>query len=211
MKNKKYIILLTSLILNSCNLKNTILYLGDNILIDEERITTLLKKEYKNLNDEFSNNNFVMKNFYKVLEKDGLNLKTSNKISGLLKQTNKIIFNIGNYELLRLINTNNYSFSYDEEIIKNNKELFDYYFHQSLDILTTYTNNIIVLGLYNSLINKNYEERLNNLIRQYNYLIKQISDEYNVKYINAEQLSSFVYEDNHLNMNGYNYFLKKLK
>ena len=211
MKNKKYIILLTSLILNSCNLKNTILYLGDNILIDEERITTLLKKEYKNLNDEFSNNNFVMKNFYKVLEKDGLNLKTSNKISGLLKKTNKIIFNIGNYELLRLINTNNYSFSYDEEIIKNNKELFDYYFHQSLDILTTYTNNIIVLGLYNSLINKNYEERLNNLIRQYNYLIKQISDEYNVKYINAEQLSSFVYEDNHLNMNGYNYFLKKLK
>ncbi len=211
MKNKKYIILLTSLILNSCNLKNTILYLGDNILIDEERITTLLKKEYKNLNDEFSNNNFVMKNFYKVLEKDGLNLKTSNKISGLLKQTNKIIFNIGNYELLRLINTNNYSFSYDEERIKNNKELFDYYFHQSLDILTTYTNNIIVLGLYNSLINKNYEERLNNLIRQYNYLIKQISDEYNVKYINVEQLSSFVYEDNHLNMNGYNYFLKKLK
>ena len=152
-----------------------------------------------------------MKNFYKVLEKDGLNLKTSNKISGLLKKTNKIIFNIGNYELLRLINTNNYSFSYDEEIIKNNKELFDYYFHQSLDILTTYTNNIIVLGLYNSLINKNYEERLNNLIRQYNYLIKQISDEYNVKYINVEQLSSFVYEDNHLNMNGYNYFLKKLK
>lgn len=211
MKNKKYIILLTSLILNSCNLKNTILYLGDNILIDEERITTLLKKEYKNLNDEFSNNNFVMKNFYKVLEKDGLNLKTSNKISGLLKKTNKIIFNIGNYELLRLINTNNYYFSYDEEIIKNNKELFDYYFHQSLDILTTYTNNIIVLGLYNSLINKNYEERLNNLIRQYNYLIKQISDEYNVKYINVEQLSSFIYEDNHLNMNGYNYFLKKLK
>ena len=51
MKNKKYIILLTSLILNSCNLKNTILYLGDNILINEERITTLLKKEYKNLND----------------------------------------------------------------------------------------------------------------------------------------------------------------
>lgn len=211
MKNKKYIILLTSLILNSCNLKNTILYLGDNILIDEERITTLLKKEYKNLNDEFSNNNFVMKNFYKVLEKDGLNLKTSNKISGLLKKTNKIIFNIGNYELLRLINTNNYSFSYDEEIIKNNKELFDYYFHHSLDILTTYTNNIIVLGLYNSLINKNYEERLNNLIRQYNYLIKQISDEYNVKYINVNKLSSFVYEDNHLNMNGYNYFLKKLK
>ena len=31
----------------------------------------------------------------------------------------------------------------------------------------------------------NYEERLNNLVNQYNSLIKEISDEYNVKYINV--------------------------
>lgn len=47
MKNKKYLILLPSLILSSCNFKNTILYLGENILINEERITTLLKKNIK--------------------------------------------------------------------------------------------------------------------------------------------------------------------
>lgn len=211
MKNKKYLILLPSLILSSCNFKNTILYLGENILINEERITTLLKKEYKDLNDEFASSNFIMKDFYAILEKDGLNLKTSHKISDVLKKTNKIIFNIGNYELLRLINTSNYSFSYDEEVLKNNKELFDYYFHQSLDILTTYTSNIVVVPLYNSLINRNYEERLNNLVNQYNSLIKEICDEYNVKYINVNKLSSFVYEDNHVNMNGYNYLLKNIK
>ena len=114
-------------------------------------------------------------------------------------------------ELLRLINTSNYSFSYDEEVLKNNKELFDYYFRQSLDILTTYTSNIVIIPLYNSLINRNYEERLNNLVNQYNSLIKEISDEYNVKYINVNKLSSFVYVDNHVNMNGYNYLLKNIK
>ena len=91
MKNKKYLILLPSLILSSCNFKNTILYLGENILINEERITTLLKKEYKDLNDEFASSNFIMKDFYAILEKDGLNLKTSHKISDVLKKTNKII------------------------------------------------------------------------------------------------------------------------
>ena len=96
-------------------------------------------------------------------------------------------------------------------MLKNNKELFDYYFHQSLDILTTYTSNIVIIPLYNSLINRNYEERLNNLVNQYNSLIKEISDEYNVKYINVNKLSSFVYEDNHVNMNGYNYLLKNIK
>lgn len=69
MKNKKYLILLHSLILSSCNFKNTILYLGENILINEERITTLLKKEYKDLNDEFASSNFIMKDFYAFRKK----------------------------------------------------------------------------------------------------------------------------------------------
>ena len=97
MKNKKYLILLPSLILSSCNFKNTILYLGENILINEERITTLLKKEYKDFNDEFASSNFIMKDFYAILEKDGLNLKTSHKISDVLKKIAEAVFFLYTY------------------------------------------------------------------------------------------------------------------
>lgn len=213
MKNKKIILLIMPLLLTSCQNNQKILYLGEPFLLQNSDLYMNLEEHFnQEINHEFTSSNFFIKDFYNQLEKDALNLVTSNRISEVLKQSNKIIFNVGNYELLRLIEYKNYSFSYNSEVIKTSREMFDYYFHQSLDILVNYTQDIVIIPMYNPLlIKEEYRLELNELINSYNKIIQDNCTEFNVKYVNIDKMSSFVYQDNHISESGYDYLIKKIE
>lgn len=213
MKIKKILICLFILSLSSCNQQKVFLYLGENFFFQNVDFFSSLEEFYSHeINHDFSSNKFYMKDFYNQLEQDAMNLITSDKISDLLKKTEKIIFNIGNYEVLRLIDYNKYSFNYDQEVIKTSLEMFDYYFHQSLDILTDFTKDITIIPLYNSLmLNDEDKENYSGIIKDYNKIIYDNCNEFNVKYISIEKMSYFIYQDNHLSESGYQYLLKMIK
>lgn len=212
MKNKLLITLfVTSLF--SCHQQKINLVLGEIINTKESSFIDELEKEFNcEYNDEFMSSRFYIKSFYSLLEKDALNLSTNNSIVSLLEKTDNIILNIGNYELIRLINYTEIDLVYDQEVVKTSLEMFDYYLHNSLDILSSYTNNIIVIPLYNSLLlEESIKQNYNQLIDSYNQVIEDNCREFNIKYVNIDKLSYFVYKDNYISNKGLTYLFKQIR
>ena len=153
-----------------------------------------------------------MKNLYSNLEKDALNIVTSKSLISTLKHADEVLLNVGNYELLRFIDIDSNQFIYNEEIIKTNLEMFDYYLHNALDLMTNYVDDIYVIPLFNCLVLEEQNEfLLNELIYRYNEKILQNCDEFNVKYIEINALSKFVYKDYYLTEAGVNYLIGEIK
>lgn len=210
MKNKK-IFFIIPLLLTSCAKDKITIYLGEIINSQDNFIEALENNFSCSINNEFASTKFYMKSFYNMLEKDALNLTTNNSINNLLENSNRIILNIGNYELIRLISYTENNISYNEEILKTSLEMFEYYLHQSLETLTSYCTNIFILPLYNSLIlNEETKKQYNYLINQYNEIIYNNCNEFQIKYISIDKLSYFVYKENNISSTGITYLIKQI-
>ncbi len=212
MKNK-ILLVLFSISLLSCKNNKINLLIGENITIKDCDFVEELEKEFEtSYNSDFLTSRFYIDNFYSLLEKDGLNLITNNSILSLLKNTDEIIFNIGNYELLRLINYTELNLEYDEQVVNSSLEKFDYYLHNSLDILISYTPKINVIPLYNSIfLEENAKQKYNQLINRYNEVVLTNCQEHNVKYTDVSKLSYFVYKDNQISQKGLTYLFKQIR
>lgn len=212
MKNK-ILISLFLVSLCSCKYNKINLFLGESFLIQDGNFIEELKGEFNlSFNDEFASSRFYMKSFYNILEQDALNLTTNNSIISLLEKTDKIIFNIGNYELIRLINYNEMNIDYDERVVSTSLEMFDYYLHNSLEVISTYCDDIQIIPLYNSLfLEEGAKQTYNHLINQYNEVIFNNCKEFNIKYVEIDKLSYFIYKDNHLSYKGLTYLLKQIR
>ena len=102
MKIKKIMLVALSVIcFSSCANKNHVqLFLGETLNIKNKEYDLLLNRDLnRDINYEFASSLFYQRTLYNQLEKDAVNLTSKNKISSLLKNTDLIIFNIGNYEL----------------------------------------------------------------------------------------------------------------
>lgn len=208
----KNMILILPLLLCSCEKKKMTLYLGESIANQENNFLLELENNFScSINNEFTSTKFYMKSFYTMLEKNALNLTTNNSLITLLKNTNHIILNVGNYEIIRLISYGKSALNYDEEVIKTSLEMFDYYLHNSLEILTNYTENITIIPLYNSLmLNEEDKAKYNTLINKYNQTIFNNCNEFNIRYVNIDKLSYFVYQDNTISTSGTTYLIKQI-
>lgn len=213
MLKKPKLCLILSLSLFSCSNNKKIIFLGEKFLSFNDDILELLNQELEMIVDsQFSSSSFTMKNLYSNLEKDALNIVTSKSLISTLKHADEVLLNVGNYELLRFIDIDSNQFIYNEEIIKTNLEMFDYYLHNALDLMTNYVDDIYVIPLFNCLVLEEQNEfLLNELIYRYNEKILQNCDEFNVKYIEINNLSKFVYKDYYLTEAGVNYLIGEIK
>ena len=213
MLKKPKLCLILSLSLFSCSNNKKIIFLGEKFLSFNDDILELLNQELEMIVDsQFSSSSFTMKNLYSNLEKDALNIVTSKSLISTLKHADEVLLNVGNYELLRFIDIDSNQFIYNEEIIKTNLEMFDYYLHNALDLMTNYVDDIYVIPLFNCLVLEEQNEfLLNELIYRYNEKILQNCDEFNVKYIEINALSKFVYKDYYLTEAGVNYLIGEIK
>lgn len=213
MLKKPKLCLILSLSLFSCSNNKKIIFLGEKFLSFNDDILELLNQELEMIVDsQFSSSSFTMKNLYSNLEKDALNIVTSKSLISTLKHADEVLLNVGNYELLRFIDIESNHFIYNEEIIKTNLEMFDYYLHNALDLMTNYVDDIYVIPLFNCLVLEEQNEfLLNELIYRYNEKILQNCDEFNVKYIEINALSKFVYKDYYLTEAGVNYLIGEIK
>ena len=213
MLKKPKLCLILSLSLFSCSNNKKIIFLGEKFLSFNDDILELLNQELEMIVDsQFSSSSFTMKNLYSNLEKDALNIVTSKSLISTLKHADEVLLNVGNYELLRFIDIDSNQFIYNEEIIKTNLEMFDYYLHNALDLMTNYVDDIYVIPLFNCLVLEEQNEfLLNELIYRYNEKILQNCDEFNVKYIEINNLSKFLYKDYYLTEAGVNYLIGEIK
>ena len=178
MLKKPKLCLILSLSLFSCSNNKKIIFLGEKFLSFNDDILELLNQELEMIVDsQFSSSSFTMKNLYSNLEKDALNIVTSKSLISTLKHADEVLLNVGNYELLRFIDIDSNQFIYNEEIIKTNLEMFDYYLHNALDLMINYVDDIYVIPLFNCLVLEEQNEfLLNELIYRYNEKILQNCD-----------------------------------
>lgn len=197
----------------SCQKEKITLYLGERIEVkDGDFFSSLNEFYHTDLNTEFSSSRFYMKEFYNQLDKDAINLTSEHRIRNLLSDTDRILFNVGNYELMRFITANEVSLTYDEKIISTSLEMFEYYFHQSLDILTSYTDDIVVLPLYDSLILEGNADRdYRKLVNRYNEVIEANCREYRIPCAQIDKLSRFVYKTNAISKPGMDYLIRQIR
>ena len=182
MKINKILILVPLLItLTSCFDLKINLYIGEEIKVHNGNFIDLLtEKTNKKFNYSFSNKEFYMKNFYNNLENEAIDLKSKKTIHTLLKKTKNIVFNIGNYEFLRFVDFNDYKFDFNEKVISTNREMFEYYFLNTLEIIKSYTDNIVVICPFsylklNKLLNDRYIKILNSYIDVVNNVCLDLS------------------------------------
>ena len=187
--------------------------MGETLNIKNKEYDLLLNRDLnRDINYEFASSLFYQRTLYNQLEKDAVNLTSKNKISSLLKNTDLIIFNIGNYELQRLINYDVYSLYYDEQTLNNGKELFEYYLYHSLDILSDYCRNIVVIPMYCSVILDDSNKAIYlKLVNAFNEIIMSLCRDFSLYYVNIDKLSRFVYKDNCISESGYDYLLRQMK
>lgn len=211
-KTIKYIFLVIPLLMVSCSNQKRLIVLGERFYSSNDIFLNTLSDELKmELDNQFSSSSFTMKSFYSQLEKDAMNLATSHKLSSSIRKADEIIINVGNYELLRFVDIQSKKMIYNQEVIKTNLEMFDYYFHNSLEFITTYKNNISVIPLYNCLIlDKENELIFDSLINEYNSIILQNCDEFNINYIDIKLLSQFIIEDYQITQPGIDYLVRKI-
>lgn len=198
----KLLLILSLIILVSCYKEEYILFLGENIYVQDAIFSKEFEKEYqKKINDEFIVNQFYIKDFYLKLDENALNINTENHLLDLIKDSYQIILNLGNNDL-------NYFIKNNKSILSKDRELYDYYLHHCLEILTSYTDNIQVIPFYNSLMIK--DEQYQKEIFLYNEIIYQNCLEFKVNYINIEKMSYFVYKENYISFSGLKYLFKQL-
>lgn len=215
MKNKKILILTTlmSLLLSGCSSKKEYLFFGENIYVKDNNFLNLLKEEcdYK-INDEFLTENFTIKNFYQQLDKEAINLKSNKSIIDSLKKCRGVFFNVGNYDLIKLITYSEFSLEYNEEVLRTSKEMFEYYLNNTLEIINEYTRNVIVLSLYDSIILEGeLDNQYKSILQSYNEIIKERTENIGFKYVSIEKASRFIVADNQISLKGAKYIINQIK
>lgn len=214
MKIKLIILSVLSLcFLYSCKEEKISMFIGETINVCDDDFFELFNKEMKSeFNNEFSSSIFYQKNFYKQLEKDAVNLSSKHKLSSLLKKTDLIIYNIGNYEIQRFITYDEYSLFFDENEMKNSLELFEYYLYHCLDYLDNYSKNIVVIPLYNSLILEEGNKSIyTKVINTFNEVVFKMCQDFSLYYIPIDKMNRFVYKNNYINVPGVNYLCRQIK
>ena len=117
----KLLLILSLIILVSCYKEEYILFLGENIYVQDAIFSKEFEKEYqKKINDEFIVNQFYIKDFYLKLDENALNINTENHLLDLIKDSYQIILNLGNNDL-------NYFIKNNKSILSKDRELYDYY------------------------------------------------------------------------------------
>lgn len=213
MKNKWVIAAVVLANLTSCGRGKVSLFLGEAFSVrDGDFFAELQEETGIAYNHEFALENFYMKLFYQQLEQEAMNLTSGNSILGLLENSDRIVVNIGNYELLRLLAYSEYSLSYDAEVVRTSREMFEYYLNSSMEILTSYCQDILLLSMFPSLILEGtLDGEYRALVRTYNDIVQEAAVSFGAAYVPIEKASRFVVKNNVLSVNGGSYIVRQIK
>lgn len=179
------------LMMLSCSFKqnNSILFLG-NDLHNIEFVTYLKEEQNFNINDDFLMKNGYISYLYTFVVQNAETNNTSIKSS--IKKSNKIFINIGYNDILRsLLKTDNDEYYINEEILKNQQELFSYYFFLTIEeIRDIYSKDIIILSPY---VNdyKNYDEKivLEKALDQFYLVYEEVAEYFSCSLIDLRDVS----------------------
>ncbi len=129
-------VVIISILLNSCNINNTITLIGD---FSSELINYI----NKNINSVFTFEGMTSNELLKFIEKDATSDKGS-KISQTIKKSKKVIISIGFYDYLPYLNINPKEniFEVDQELCLRQTEVWQYNIVHIIDELHSMNSKI---------------------------------------------------------------------
>ena len=206
------IIIMTLLLLSSCKEKYCLL-IGENILLDNNDFTNILSSELNtNINNDFLTNQSTISDVYNFINKKAINLKTSSSVESLLKDADKIIYHVGNYEVSRHVKIQEDKVFYDQEIICNSLEVFEYYVHLTFEEISTYNKNVLLIPIFIDKYLIDEEKKIYlDVIEKYNNIIYSKAKEFNFAYLDINNIDKFINNNGELTYSGTRYLVDKIK
>ena len=128
MKTKLLLILMLLISFLGCSKKNELVLIGDSFVLS-------------NLDEgesSFVINKMTSQNLYYFLDKNAVSTTYDIDIESLLKNSNKIIFSFGIYDILPYFDFSKDNNSYNKTLLDNKIELFDYYSFRIFELLNEY-------------------------------------------------------------------------
>ena len=159
----------------------------------------------------FSYENMNISSLYELICKDGELLNTKKKISSYIKNSNKIILNIGLYDILSFVKIIDGKVSYSSSLIQKKIELYSYYFYKTIDLIYEINKKVdlLVLGIYNPLVIEE-SAKMNEIISLINNDEQEILSSYPFKYYVNESLSSYLESSFSLNGEGKKIYISSI-
>ena len=159
----------------------------------------------------FSYENMNISSLYELICKDGELLNTKKKISSYIKNSNKIILNIGLYDILSFVKIIDGKVSYSSSLIQKKIELYSYYFYKTIDLIYEINKKVdlLVLGIYNPLVIEE-SAKINEIISLINNDEQEILSSYPFKYYVNESLSSYLESSFSLNEEGKKIYISSI-
>ena len=159
----------------------------------------------------FSYENMNISSLYELICKDGELLNTKKKISSYIKNSQKIILNIGLYDILSFVKIIDGKVSYSSSLIQKKIELYSYYFYKTIDLIYEINKKVdlLVLGIYNPLVIEE-SAKMNEIISLINNDEQEILSSYPFKYYVNESLSSYLESSFSLNEEGKKIYISSI-
>ena len=159
----------------------------------------------------FSYENMNIASLYELICKDGELLNTKKKISSYIKNSHKIILNIGLYDILSFVKIIDGKVSYSSSLIQKKIELYSYYFYKTIDLIYEINKKVdlLVLGIYNPLVIEE-SAKINEIISSINNDEQEILSSYPFKYYVNESLSSYLESSFSLNEEGKKIYISSI-
>ena len=159
----------------------------------------------------FSYENMNISSLYELICKDGELLNTKKKISSYIKNSQKIILNIGLYDILSFVKIIDGKVSYSSSLIQKKIELYSYYFYKTIDLIYEINKKVdlLVLGIYNPLVIEE-NAKMNEIISLINNDEQEILSSYPFKYYVNESLSSYLESSFSLNEEGKKIYISSI-
>lgn len=209
------LIFLLCICLSGCQSPGHVLYFGTLLKSDNVTLIDKLEESYTvDINQSFAAHKMHSSLLYSYLEKDAENIVDKKKISSLIKSSSKIFINIGLYDLLPLIKVEEGIITFEQNIIDEQIELFEFYLYLSIDLICNLNSSVdlYILGAYNPLIlEKNSERQVSLFITQINLIMKSIAEEFMVHYVDLFDVNKYLVIDNQLSDQGIDYIVDQIK
>ena len=141
----------------------------------------------------FSYEKMEIASLYELISKDGLLLNSKKRISSYIKQSHKIVVNIGLYDALSFVKIIDGKVNYSSSDLDKGIQLYAYYFYKTIDLIYEINKKVdlLVLGIYNPLLIEE-SNKFEQIISLINNDEKEILSSYPCKYYVNEKLSTYL-------------------
>ncbi|MGN1295386.1 MAG: hypothetical protein ACI4U5_03165 [Bacilli bacterium] len=200
MKRKILILVAMLFSFSSCSSKKINMLLGYPLDVNCSSLFTSFSYEKMNI-----------ASLYELICKDGELLNTKKKISSYIKNSQKIVLNIGLYDVLSFVKIIDGKVDYLSSTLEEKMELYSYYFFKTIDLIYEINKKVdlLVLGIYNPLLIEE-SAKLDEIISSINNDEQEILSSYPFKYYVNYKLSSYLDSSFTLNEEGKKIYISSI-